>query len=145
MLGALPWYWVGRLLRHDRLISWLDRYGKWLGISAGDIDKSQRWFDQHGVQAVFFCRLVPGVRTLISAPAGMSAMPMIAFLIYSTLGTTIWVSLLAYAGFLLGENYTLVEQYLDPISKLVLIGLVLAVVYWLVKKFQQKQAEQQSK
>ncbi|MBE9181515.1 DedA family protein [Oculatella sp. LEGE 06141] len=129
MLGALPWYFAGRVLGGDRLKRWADRYGKWLGISSEDIQKSITWFRKHGSKAVFLGRLVPGIRTLISIPAGTCDMAFVPFLLYSTLGTLAWVTLLTYAGFALGHNYVLVEEYVGPLSKIVLaIVLVIFIV-----------------
>jgi membrane protein DedA with SNARE-associated domain len=145
MLGAIPWYYMGLLLGEARLQKLVDQYGKWLGMSGQDILKSKQWFDRHGNKAVFFCRLVPGVRTLISVPAGISAMPVIPFVLYSTLGTTLWVCLLTYAGFLLGKNYDLVEQYLGPVSKIVLGLLLVAFVVWVARRwYLQKQSQEKN-
>ncbi|MBD1860097.1 MULTISPECIES: DedA family protein [Trichocoleus] len=134
VLGALPWYYAGKLLGEERLKALADRYGKWLSISSKDIDRADDWFDRYNAKAVFFCRLVPGVRTLISLPAGISGMPMVPFLIYSTLGTTLWVSLLTYAGYALGQNYHVVDKYIGPLSKVVLCILITAFIIWVVKK-----------
>ena len=134
MMGALPWYYMGKLLGEQRLRRLADRYGKWLGISAKDIGQAKSWFSKYGNVAVLFCRLVPGVRTLISIPAGMSSMPLVPFLFYSTLGTLLWVGLLTYTGYALGENYELVEEYLGPVSKIVLVGIFVAFVAWVVKR-----------
>ena len=134
MLGALPWYYAGKILGEQRLKSWADKYGRWLTISSKDIEKSKRWFDRHGGKAVFICRLVPGVRTLISLPAGISRMPLLPFLVYSTLGTFLWVGLLTYAGYALGDNYEQVEKYLAPVSKIVLATLVISFIIWFVRR-----------
>lgn len=134
MLGALPWYYAGKFLGEKRLQRMADKYGKWLTISSKDITKAKQWFDKHGGKAVFFCRLVPGVRTLISLPAGISSMPLLPFLLYSTLGTLLWISLLTYIGYVLGSNYYLVEEYIGPVSKIVLVTLVVAFVVWLVRR-----------
>ncbi|MBD3880793.1 DedA family protein [Phormidium tenue FACHB-886] len=134
MLGALPWYYIGKIAGETRIRNWLDRYGKWLGISSEEIDKSKTWFYRHGTKAVFFGRLIPGVRTLISLPAGFSGMAMPQFLIYSTLGTTAWVGLLTFAGYLLGDNYELIDEYLGPVSKIVLLLLLVSFGVWLFLK-----------
>jgi membrane protein DedA with SNARE-associated domain len=133
MLGALPWFYLGRYLGEDRLKNWLNRYGKWLGISGEEIDKTQRWFYRHGTKAVFFGRFVPGIRTLISLPAGFSDMRFPQFLIYSTLGTLGWTFLLTYAGYLLGNNYTLVEKYVGPLSKIALGLVLLGFIVWFIQ------------
>jgi membrane protein DedA with SNARE-associated domain len=134
VLGAFPWYYLGKMVSEERIKGWADRYGKWLGISGGDIDKANRWFDRHGKKAVFFCRLVPGVRTLISLPAGINAMPMLPFLLFSTIGTLLWVTFLTAAGYFLGNNYELVDVYLAPVSKIVAVTLVIALVIWIVRR-----------
>lgn len=139
MLGALPWFYIGRYLGEEHLKRWITRYGRWLGISGEEIDKAQQWFYRHGTKAVFFGRLVPGVRTLISLPAGFSEMRFPQFLLYSTLGTLAWTLLLTYAGYLLGENYELVDEYLGPVSKIVLAVLVIAFVVWLVRHRKKQQ------
>jgi membrane protein DedA with SNARE-associated domain len=138
MLGALPWYYVGKIAGETRIRRWLDRYGRWIGISAEDIDKSKKWFYRHGTKAVFVGRLIPGIRTLISLPAGFSGMAMPQFLIYSTLGTLAWVGLLTGAGYLLGDNYEQVDGYLEPVSKLVLAGLLIIFGIWLVLKLKRR-------
>ena len=134
ILGAFPWYYAGKILGEERLKSLADRYGKWITVSSQDIDKATRWFNRYGNKAVLLGRLVPGVRTLISLPAGLSNMPLAPFVIYSTLGTTAWVMLLTFLGFMLGEKYELVEQYLDPVSKIVLVFLIVAFIAWVVIK-----------
>jgi membrane protein DedA with SNARE-associated domain len=138
ILGALPWYYAGKFLGEVRLRHLADKYGKWLTLSGKDIDQANYWFHKHGGQAVFFCRLVPGVRTLISLPAGISEMPLLPFLLYSTLGTTIWVSFLTILGYLLGQNYTLVDEYLGPAAKIVLLLLVVGFAGWLLLRQQKR-------
>ncbi|MEB3827415.1 DedA family protein [Phormidium sp. CCY1219] len=137
--GAFPWYYAGKHFSERRLKRLANKYGKWLALSAEDIDRAKVWFRKRGSFAVFFGRLVPGVRTLISVPAGLHRMNLVSFIIYSTLGTAIWVGLLTTAGYLLGENYGLVEQFIKPISLLVAIGLLIAVVWWIFKR--KKQAD----
>ncbi|XWK89689.1 MAG: DedA family protein [Phormidium sp.] len=134
MLGALPWYYVGKLVGEENIKRLADKYGKWISISRKDIEKADQWFHRHGEKAVFFGRLVPGVRTLISLPAGISNMNLIPFLIYSTIGTTIWVGFLTFAGYKLGQNYELVDEYLAPVSKIVAAILVVALIIWIVRK-----------
>ncbi|WP_434685572.1 DedA family protein [Pseudanabaena minima] len=127
ILGAIPWYYAGLILGQQRLQLLAGRYGKWIGISGEDIEKSANWFQKHGTKAVLFGRLVPGIRTLISIPAGISKMPVVPFFLYSTIGTIGWVTLLTYAGYFLGKNYKLVEDYIDVITKVVVFGVLLAI------------------
>jgi membrane protein DedA with SNARE-associated domain len=135
ILGALPWYYLGHLVSEERLIKLVDRYGKWLRISAKDIQRAQHWFDRYGQRAVLIGRLIPGVRTLISLPAGMANMPLLAFLIYSTIGTTLWVSFLTGAGYVLGDRYSEIEHFLAPVSKIVLGLIIGAIIVWFLRKY----------
>lgn len=126
VLGALPWYYAGRIVGKDRLKRLAARHGRWMTVGPDDIEKALQTFQRHGHAAVFFGRLVPAIRTLISVPAGIAAMPMPAFLVYSSLGSLLWTALLAAAGYLLEANYAVVADYIDPVSKVV-VGLVVAV------------------
>ena len=145
ILGAFPWYYAGKLVGEQRLKGLADKYGKWITVSSQDIDKAQRWFTRYGNKAVFFGRLVPGVRTLISLPAGMSNMPLAPFILYSTLGTTLWVMVLTFLGYILGDNYKLVEKYLDPVSKIVLVVLIVVFIVWVVRKSQKARRKKNTK
>ena len=133
--GSLPWYYLGRLANEKRLSNFLDKRGKYIGITSNDLAKSKRWFDKYGVSLVFWGRLVPGIRTLISVPAGMELMPLRKFLIWTCLGSLIWVSLLTYAGLVFGENYRIIETYLDQIKYIVKPILILIIIYFLIKFF----------
>ena len=128
ILGAIPWYYAGLLLGQERLQALAARYGKWIGISEKDLEKSVNWFQKHGSTAVLLGRMVPGIRTLISVPAGITKMPLTPFFLYSTIGTIGWVTLLTYAGYFLGKNYKLVEDYIDVITKVVVFGVLIAII-----------------
>ena len=128
ILGAIPWYYAGLLLGQERLQALAARYGKWIGISEKDLEKSVNWFQKHGSTAVLLGRMVPGIRTLISVPAGITKMPLIPFFLYSTIGTIGWVTLLTYAGYFLGKNYKSVEDYIDVITKVVVFGVLIAII-----------------
>ncbi|WP_427156853.1 DedA family protein [Aliinostoc sp. HNIBRCY26] len=134
VVGALIWYYPGKLLSEKRLRDLADKYGKWITVSGKDITKAKQWFDTQGNKAVLIGRLVPGVRTLISVPAGMSNMRLLPFLFYTTIGSAAWVGLLTYSGYALGSQYELVDKYLAPVSKIVLGGLVLGFVFWVLKR-----------
>jgi len=142
VLGAFPWYFAGMYLGKGRLMRLADRYGKWLTVSGRDIETAIAWFNKYGGFAVFICRLVPGVRTLISLPAGLARMNLLAFLLYSTAGTLIWTLLLTYAGFALGQNYDLIDEYLGPVSKIVLGGLAIAFAVFIFWRYQKQKAQQ---
>ena len=133
ILGSLPWYYLGRLVNEKRLSNFLDKKGKYLGISSNDLNKSKRWFDKYGVSLVFWGRLVPGIRTLISVPAGIELMPLRKFLIWTTFGSLIWVAFLTYTGYVFGENYPLIETYLDQVKYVVKPILITIFLYFLTK------------
>jgi membrane protein DedA with SNARE-associated domain len=130
VLGAVVLYALGRRLGMERTRDWLERHGHWVGVSAEELDRGQKWFERHGAATVFFCRLLPAVRSLISVPAGIERMTFPLFLVFTTLGTALWTTLLAYAGRVLGDHYTLVERYLDPVSWVILGALTLV---WLAR------------
>jgi len=134
LLGQLPLYYLGRWVGEEKLVAWADRYGKWLTVSGDDIRRADDWFDRHGHKTVFFARLVPGLRSLISIPAGLSEMCLVTFLVYSALGTGLWALLLAALGGLLGENYEAVDTYLGPVAFVVLGGLLMWALVWVARR-----------
>jgi membrane protein DedA with SNARE-associated domain len=111
----------------------VDAHGRWLTLSCEDLDRAKGWFDRHGGAAVFIGRLIPGIRTFISVPAGFAEMPFAPFLAYSTAGTALWTAALAIAGRMLGSQYDQVSTYLGPISWIVLGGILVLYVYRVVK------------
>lgn len=134
VLGALPLYYLGRLLNEDRLMVFTEKYGKYVFVKPSDIRSSSVWFDKHGSKAVFFGRMVPGIRSFISIPAGMSKMPLLPFLAFTALGSSIWTSLLTIAGYYFGENYEVIETMLAPYSKGFLFLAVVIIITWVMKR-----------
>lgn len=134
VVGTLPLYYVGRVFGLERSKAWANRYGKWLTVSGADLQKASDWFDRNGNKAVLIGRIVPGIRSLLSLPAGVSAMGVTQFSIYSFIGSLAWSALLAGLGYFLGENYDKVQNYVDPISKIVLVALVLGFAWWVMKR-----------
>jgi membrane protein DedA with SNARE-associated domain len=129
LAGALVWYEIGRRVGEQRLRKWVGRHGRWLTLSAKDVDRAQGWFRRHGAAAVFFGRLIPGVRTFVSLPAGFSAMPLGRFMVYSALGTAAWTAALAWAGVLLQANFMLVGDYVNVATNVLLgVAAVMLVV-----------------
>ena len=134
VIGALPLYYLGRLLNEDRLLVFTQKYGKYVFVKPSDIRASSVWFDKHGSKAVFFGRMVPGIRSFISIPAGMSKMPILPFLVFTALGSSIWTSLLTIAGYYFGENYEVIETMLAPYSKGFLLLAVVIILAWFIKR-----------
>lgn len=134
LLGAIAWYAVGRRIGEERLREWVRAHGRWLALSPSDVDRSQRWFRDHGGTAVLIGRVVPAVRTFVSLPAGFSRMPFGRFMLYSALGTFVWTLALAWAGRVLEANYAKVERALEPATWIVLgvilVGYVWRIVRW---------------
>ena len=128
VLGAFPWYGIGRIVNERRIQNWLKNHGKWLGISPEELVRSRRWFNKYGTSLVFWGRLVPGIRTLISVPAGIEMMPLFPFIAWTTAGSFIWTLLLTLAGQALGESYDQVAILIDPISKVVKILLLILIL-----------------
>jgi len=129
VLGALPLYYLGHKMGDEWLKAFADRHGRWLTLSREDLDNAKQWFDRHGGLAVLLCRLVPGIRSLISIPAGIEGMPLTPFLLYTTLGAGLWTALLTLVGYELGANFRQVETYLDPASYVVLAVIVMLYVW----------------
>ena len=143
MIGAVPWYCLGRWLGHDVLEAWMNRHGKWLCISGRDLNRAKSWFERHGRATVFFGRLIPGVRTFISVPAGACGMRFGAFMLYSALGTTIWVGALTAVGYKLGAHLDVIEVAISLVSKGVLATGLLAVgIVWLRRRHLRRLAQQ---
>ena len=135
VVGALPWYFLGKLLNEKKLSNFIDRKGKFVGISLKDLDKSRLWFDKYGVLLVFWGRLIPGIRTLISVPAGIELMPINKFLIWTSLGSLIWVIFLTSAGYLFGENYEIIGLYIDNFKVILKPIFVILILFFLIRFF----------
>ena len=135
VVGALPWYFLGKLLNEKKLSNFIDRKGKFVGISPKDLDKSRLWFDKYGVLLVFWGRLIPGIRTLISVPAGIELMPINKFLIWTSLGSLIWVIFLTSAGYLFGENYEIIGLYIDNFKIILKPIFVILILFFLIRFF----------
>ncbi len=133
VLGALPWYYLGKLLNEKKLSNFVENKGRFLGITSKDFNKSKLWFDKYGVSLVFWGRLIPGIRTLISVPAGIELMPLRKFLVWTTLGSLIWVILLTLSGYIFGENYKIIETYLDNFKIFIKPLLVIILIFFILK------------
>jgi membrane protein DedA with SNARE-associated domain len=123
LAGSTVWYFIGRRVGSERLRQWVDKHGRWITMSNEDVDKVHQWFQRRGGIAVFIGRLIPGIRTWISVPAGLNEMPFWPFMLYSALGTLIWTTLLTTAGYWLGSNFKNLEEPLGMASTAVFIGI----------------------
>ena len=131
-LGSLPLYYLGRTIEENRLRQWICKYGRWLAMTEQDVDRAQRWFARYGGWTVFFCRLVPGIRSLISLPAGIERMSLFSFLLCSAAGMALWIAILTAAGYMLRSNFEKVEDYLDPLAYVIIGALIITYLYRVV-------------
>ncbi|WP_327694558.1 DedA family protein [Streptomyces sp. NBC_00459] len=124
VVGALALYGVGALLGRDRTVALAARLPL---VKVSDIEKTEAWFLRHGTKAVFFGRMIPVFRSLISVPAGVERMPLPVFLGLTTLGSALWNTAFVCAGYLLGDNWAEVTTAVSAYSKVVLIGAAVAL------------------
>ena len=127
LLGAYVLYMLGGWLGRERTRAFIGRIPF---VAVDDVDKVEAWFARHGYKAVFLGRMVPLFRSLVSIPAGIDRMPLLPFLALTLAGSLVWNSVLVLAGYFLGENWPLVEQYAG-----VLQGVVVAATVALVALF----------
>lgn len=140
LLGAIVLYYIGKILNKERLKKIVSgKVGKVLRLKEKDIDMADHWFDTKGNKTVFFCRFIPIVRSLISIPAGMSEMPMAKFLLYTTVGSAIWNTVLIVIGNRVGENWESILGVFDQYSHIVLILLILIFILFIVWFYTKKQ------
>ncbi|MDO5671042.1 MAG: DedA family protein [Corynebacterium sp.] len=139
--GALLLYWVGAAIGAGRLRQIAD--WMWL-VEPEDVDKALHWFDRYGRWSVFFGRLIPGVRSLISIPAGIDRMNPLSFGLMTFAGSALWNAVLIYAGVVLGDNYHLVEKYVGEYSTWVYVtlGIALVVVVFLLGRRARRRSRQ---
>ncbi|GAA2405856.1 DedA family protein [Nonomuraea africana] len=128
VIGALALYLVGALLGRNRVVAIAGRLPL---VKVSDIEKTEAWFAKHGVKTVFFGRMIPIFRSMISIPAGVERMPVGVFLLFTTLGSAIWNTIFVMAGYLLGENWELVEGYVGIGTNVVIGVVVLAVLIFI--------------
>ncbi len=132
LLGTYLWYIVARKIGQKRVRRLAARHGRWLTVSLEDLDRASDWFERHGRAAVVLGRMVPGIRTVISVPAGLTGMKHAPFLFYSFLGTSIWTAFLTGLGYFLGSQYDKVSEWLNPVTTAIIVGALLLYVYRLI-------------
>lgn len=129
MLGNILWYELARALGIDRFRPFVRRFGRVLTLDWKEVERADHFFDRYDRWFVFLGRMIPTVRSLVSIPAGLFGMKRIPFLIWSTIGTAGWTAGLAIAGYLLGQRWTDVDKYISPLSKVVIVILVVWYVF----------------
>lgn len=128
--GALILYALGRWGGRNLIL----RYGRYLRVKEADLNRAEGWFDKYDEWVVLFGRMVPGVRSVVSIPAGMLRTPFLRFVLLTTAGSAAWNTLLLGAGWYLGENWQQIEGFVGSLSNFVLVlvavALVAAAIWW---------------
>lgn len=137
-LGAWLWYWIGYLISEDRVRKLLQKIGKYIMITEKDLDQALNWFNKYGEWCVFFGRMVPIIRTLISVPAGLSKMHWLKFSIFTIMGTALWNIFLGFAGRILGDNYTVIVDWIDKFKIVIIVICVIAVAAFYIHRIMKK-------
>lgn len=138
VIGAIILFWIGTLLDIKTLEKIVERWGHFLRLTKKDVHKADEWFSKYGVWTVFFCRLIPLIRSLISIPAGMARMNFWIFLLFTTLGSLIWNTILVLVGASVGASWEKIVEYMDVYSSIIYgilaIGLVVFIILFIKKR-----------
>jgi membrane protein DedA with SNARE-associated domain len=137
--GSLIFYYVGKTGAHTLV----EKYGKYVLVDIEDIKKTEEWFNKRGELTVFIARLVPVVRHLISLIAGVGKMNVKKFSLYTILGAALWNAILTYLGFLLGQHWNEVSQYLEGLDIVIVILLVLGCLYFVYRHLARAKKQKQ--
>lgn len=142
LAGSLIAYYIGCVIEENVLIGWIRRYGKYLLIRESDYRRGEEWFSRYGSATAFFSRLLPGIRTYLSLPAGMFRMNLWTFSLYTFIGSLLWSGLLAWIGYSLSSQWEGAGNLLKPLEYFVIACMVLFVGYFLYHRayrYNQKQ------
>lgn len=131
VVGAILMYAIGAALGRRRMYAVWERLPL---VKTGDLVRAEEWFARHGTKAVFFGRMVPIFRSLISVPAGLERMPILLFLVLTAAGSLIWNTVFVVSGYVLGEQWYRVEAYAGVLQLLVVGSVVLALCWWIVTR-----------
>ena len=141
VVGAAALYLLGRRLGLDRL----KRAAVKMPLTdPEDVDRTDAWFNRHGSKAVFFGRMVPIFRSLISVPAGVNRMKMPTFIAFTLVGSLVWNTALVLAGYFLGEQWHRVESSVGVLQYVVLAAIVVAIGWFVVRRVRRRRAEASS-
>ncbi|MEQ1547985.1 MAG: DedA family protein [Chakrabartia sp.] len=133
MLGNYFWYLAARVVGIERFKPLIIRWGRWVTLDWPEIERAEKLFGRQGWAIVFFGRMLPTLRSLISIPAGLLHMRLSTFVLWSTLGTTIWTAVLGASGWMLGKQFKDVETVIGPLSLTVLIVIAAGYVWRLIR------------
>ncbi|MGW7434035.1 DedA family protein [Streptomyces sp. NPDC054861] len=135
VVGAVTLYWIGMLFGRERMRA---IWAKLPLVKTTDLERTEKWFAKHGTKAVFFGRMVPVFRSLISVPAGVERMPLPLFVTLTTLGSLIWNAALILTGYWLGDQWDVVGTYVGFLSKAVLVLIALALVVYVTVRLRDR-------
>ena len=135
LIGGLVDYFLGRWFGRERTALLFDRLPL---LRVEDLERSEQWFARHGKKAVFFGRMVPAVRVLISVPAGVERMNLLTFSLLTGLGSLLWNSIFVVGGWKLGTNWHVVAPYVHLVSRAVIVAVVLAIVWFVIVRFRSR-------
>lgn len=137
-LGTLPFYSLGRWGNKDRIEKFIGKYGRYMFISIEDVERGFHFFERYGSPIVFFGRLIPIVRTVIAFPAGVFKMNFTRYSMYSLVGSILWSLLLAFAGYLLKDQWPIIEGFIGTYQNVIMGIGILVVVLWVARKLRQR-------
>lgn len=143
--GAFFFYGIGKWFDESRVRFLLRRFGKWFLLSEDDFDVALSWFDKYDEYVIFFGRMVPIIRSLISVPAGLAGMHIGTFTFYTAIGTALWSFVLAFAGRLLGSQWSLVSDFIGQYEHVVIAAVLLAGAYFVISRVRKLSADKAKK
>lgn len=134
LAGSLIAYYIGYFLEENVIVNWIRKYGKFLLLTVEDYEKSRHWFQKYGASIVFFSRLLPGIRTFISLPAGLAEMNVMKFSLYTFLGSLVWCTVLTYIGMVAGENWHELEPVYHKFEAVIFAFIILGALWYVNHK-----------
>jgi membrane protein DedA with SNARE-associated domain len=136
--GSIIFYYIGKTGGHTLV----EKYGKYVLVDTEDIKKTEKWFNKRGELTIFIARLIPVVRHLISLIAGIGKMNVKKFTLYTILGATLWNGILTYLGFILGQHWNEVSQYVEELDIIIVILLIVGCLYFAYRHITRKKKNQ---
>ncbi|MCX6536109.1 MAG: DedA family protein [Actinobacteria bacterium] len=138
VVGSLIMYGIAAAIGPNRLHSFINQYGKWVGISSAELDKAERWFDRRANATVLFGRCVPLIRAVISIPAGFRRMKIIPFTIYTAIGSLMWNIFLIGAGALLGDQWDRISKYISVFQWVVILAIIVVLARFVISRVKRR-------
>ncbi|MCX8173666.1 MAG: DedA family protein [Thermoplasmata archaeon] len=136
LAGSLAAYYFGYYVGRAGVL----RYGRYFLVTEKHLRSAENWFEKHGDKAVFIARLLPVIRTFISLPAGIARMNIWKFSVYSFVGSIPWCVALAYLGYILGENYTLIIEYGSILDYVMIVCIAVLGAYFLIRFYRERKS-----